>query len=271
MAILFSGDFHAGEAGELPVITKRNLIQKYGKEMFLRIKWHIILGDGGFMWHDNQRRDSFNYKVLNFRPFPVFCVVGNHEPILGMTDLYEADVGIGETVYKINDNPFVAYLKRGKVYIIEGLKILVLGGALSGDIEYRKESKSWWKNEYWTEKEKQDVFKLIEANNKFDLVISHTGPDRVNRKLFECIRGEEDNKFKDDVAFLNENIDKKIFFHEWWCGHFHHNRFYHNKETNRGYQYLYKMTKIVEKTDNEIVIYSENTGNNDGIRKYKCT
>jgi len=26
MAILFSGDFHAGEAGELSVITKRNLI-----------------------------------------------------------------------------------------------------------------------------------------------------------------------------------------------------------------------------------------------------
>ena len=270
MAILISGDFHAGAAGELSAITKRSLIQKYGEEMYSRIKCHIILGDGGFMWPNNQNTDRFNYKALKIRPFPVFCVMGNHDPVLGMNDLEETDAGIGEKVIKINDNPFVAYLKRGKIYNIEGLKILVLGGALSTDKADRIEGKSWWRKEYWTEDEKQYVLTLINAENKFDFVFSHTGPDRINRKLFECINGEESGKFKDEVAFLNDEIEKKIYFREWWCGHFHQNRFYCDAETKRGYQYLYKMTKIVEKNDDEIVIYSENTGNNDGIRKYIC-
>jgi hypothetical protein len=43
----------------------------------------------------------------------------------------EVDIGIGETVYQINAEPFVAYLKRGKVYTIDGIWFLVLGGALS--------------------------------------------------------------------------------------------------------------------------------------------
>jgi hypothetical protein len=271
MAILFSGDFHAGELGELSVITKRKLIQKYGKEMFSRIKYHIILGDGGFMWPNNQKTDRFHYKVLSARLFPIFCVIGNHEPILGMTNLTEVDVGIGEKVYQINDNPFVAYLKRGEIYNIDGLKILVLGGALSTDKDDRREGKSWWRKEYWTEDEKQYVLTLIKTENKFDLVISHTGPDRINRKLFESIMGEESKKFKDEVAFLNDKIGKEIYFREWWCGHFHQNLYYVDKQKNRGYQYLYKMTKIVEKQNNEIVIYSENAWGNDGIRKYKCT
>jgi len=68
------------------------------------------------MWPDNQKTDEYNYKVLAGRPFPVLCVIGNHEPILGISGIPETDIGIGETVYQIRDIPFVAYLKRGKVY-----------------------------------------------------------------------------------------------------------------------------------------------------------
>jgi hypothetical protein len=259
MSILFSGDFHAGVAGELSAITKRSLIKKYGEEMYSRIKYHIILGDGGFMWPNNQNGDRFNYKALKIRPFPIFCVMGNHEPVLGMNDLEETDAGIGEKVIKINDNPFVAYLKRGEIYNIEGLKILVLGGALSTDKEDRIEGKSWWRKEYWTEDEKQYILTLINAENKFDLVISHTGPDRINRTLFECIKGEGSMKFKDEVAFLNDKIDKRIYFREWWCGHFHQYRFYYDAEKKCGYQYLYKTTKIVEKKRMRLLFTAKNS------------
>jgi 3-oxoacid CoA-transferase subunit A len=268
MGILFSGDFHAGEVGELQVITRKSLIQKYGNEMFSRIKYHIILGDGGFMWQNNQNTDRVNYQMLNFRPFPILCVIGNHEPILGMNDLEEVDIGIGEKVYKINDKPFTAYLKRGKAYNIEGLKILVLGGALSVDKKDRKAGKTWWEKEYWTEDEKKNVMRFIETENEFDFVISHTGPDSINRGLFESIEGETSKKFNDEVAFLNDMIEKKISFREWWCGHWHQNLFHYDTEKNRGYQYLYKMTKIIERNNDGIVIYSENTNNKDNIRKY---
>ena len=85
------------------------------------------------MWPHNKERDIHNYAALAERPFPVLCVIGNHEPIYGMKNIPEADIGLGEAVYQINAEPFVAYFKRGKIYTIDGIKFSVLGGALSID------------------------------------------------------------------------------------------------------------------------------------------
>jgi len=256
MSILFSGDFHASAVNELSSITKNALLKKYGREKYDSINYHIILGDGGFMWPGNRNTDLFNYKVLARRPFPVLCVIGNHEPILGMSGVPETDIGIGETVYQINGVPFTAYLKRGKVYSIDGIKFLVLGGALSVDRALRKSNKSWWEKEYWTEQEKHDVLKLLDTDNVFDCVISHTGPHHINRHLFECIEQSKE-KFLDDTAFLNDEVFNKIKFNEWWCGHWHQNRYYFDRETKHGYQYLYKATKILEKTNYGLTVHNE--------------
>ena len=257
MSILFSGDFHAGEDNELRYITKTTLVKKYRKEKFNKINYHIILGDGGFLWPGNHKTDLYNYKTLAYRPFPVLCVVGNHEPILGMRDLPEVDIGIGETVYQIQAEPFVAYLKRGKVYFIDGIKFLVLGGALSIDKSSRKPNISWWEREYWSEHEKEDVFRLLEIENTFDCVLSHTGPQHINYKLFGGGTLVYSSKFKDEVALLNDEIHKRINFIEWWNGHWHRNSYYFNEETGHGYQYLYKSTKILEKIDNKLVVHNK--------------
>ena len=257
MSILFSGDFHANASNELSHITKNNLVKKYKKERFNDIRYHVILGDGAFLWPNNYKTDRFNYKVLAFRPFPVLCVLGNHEPIYGMSNIPEVDIGLGETVYQIQAVPFVAYLKRGKVYTIDGIKFLVLGGALSVDKSYRTQGITWWEKEYWSQEEKNDLFKLLESENTFDFVLSHTGPDHINMKLFEYRLSSFSGEMNDAVAFMNDDIHEKIKFKEWWCGHFHQNLYYYDSESNRGYQYLYKFTKILEKIDNKIVIYNE--------------
>jgi len=256
MSILFSGDFHASVVNELSSITKNVLLKKYGREKYDGIKYHIILGDGGFMWPGNRKTDLFNYKVLAHRPFPVLCVIGNHEPILGMNDVPETDIGIGETVYQINKVPFTAYLKRGKVYTIDGIKILVLGGALSVDKASRKPNVSWWEKEYWTEQEERNLFKLLETENAFDCVISHTGPHHINKLLFERITHSKE-KFIDEVALLNDEVFRQINFREWWCGHWHKNIYYFDPETKHGYQYLYKATKILEKTNYGLGVHNE--------------
>ena len=257
MSILFSGDFHANACNELHSITKKTLIKKYGQKIFDSIRYHIILGDGGFMWEGSHRTDLFNYKSLSFRPFPVLCVLGNHDPILGMNDLTEVDIGIGETVYKINNNPFTAYLKRGKIYIIDGIKFLVLGGALSIDKNERKPNIEWWEQEYWNKQEEKDLFKLLETENTFDFVLSHTGPHHINKLLFERLLTSDSKKFHDEVALFNDEVHNKIKFKEWWCGHFHQDTYYFDKKTNLGYQYLYKTTKILERKEENIEIINE--------------
>ena len=255
MSIIFSGDFHANEVHELSTITKRALAKKYRQEKYDDIRYHIILGDGGFMWPGNRKTDMFNYEVLAYRHFPVLCVIGNHEPILGMSDVPETDIGIGETVYQINAAPFVAYLKRGKVYTIDGFKFLILGGALSVDKDERK-SNEWWEKEYWTDEEKYNLFKLLEYEKTFDCVLSHTGPNRINKLLFN----NPEYSFRlmhDEVARLNDQIDRQIHYSEWWCGHWHRDIYYYDANSNQGYQYLYRNTKILDRVENRIIVYNE--------------
>ena len=245
MSVLLSGDFHGNARGELSILTKKYLRSKYGEEKYREICCHIILGDGGFLWPGNKRTDAYNYRVFGVRPFPVLSVIGNHEPMLGMK-LPEADIGAGEAVYLVNKKPLIAYLKRGRVYRIDGFKFLVLGGALSIDREYRVPNESWWEKEYWAEEEKERLFELLAQDGAFDYVLSHTGPDRVNRELFAPFFPGS-LKFSDEVAAMNETVDSMISCRGWFCGHWHLDTVYEDKGKRRRYHYLYEDVELLDK------------------------
>jgi len=253
MSILISGDFHANADRELPLITQEALVKKYGQAQYDAIKYHIILGDGGFLWPGGEVNELKNYQTLSQRPFPILCVMGNHDPVLGRADLPEIDMGIGEKVIVVNkETPFVAYLKRGKVYTIENTTFLVLGGALSIDKQFRKPGKSWWKQEYWSEEEKNNLFHMLKKTNNFDYVLSHTGPSRINQTINPFYRPGRTPIFFDEVAALNEQIDGKITCKQWFCGHWHLDKFYFDQNMQRGYQYLYRTTAVLK--GEEIVV-----------------
>jgi hypothetical protein len=173
-----------------------------------------------------------------------------------MDNLPEIDIGLGETDWQVHPDPFVAYFKRGKVYTIDGFRFLALGGALSIDRAYRTRGLSWWPKEYWPEQEKEDVLELLETENNFDFVLSHTGPCRINRRLFGY-QSPYSRKFQDEVAFLNDKIDFRIQCCGWWCGHWHKDICHCEPKTNRSYQYLYKSTKLLYRENGKIVIDNE--------------
>lgn len=253
MAILFSGDFHANAVSELSSITKELLLEQYTAEIYNEIKYHIILGDGGFLWPGNRAGDIANYKELSSRPFPVLCVIGNHEPVLGHSGLPEIDIGIGEKVIVVNESePLVAYLKRGKVYNIDKRRFLVMGGALSIDKEYRRPNISWWEKEYWTSAEKKEFLGLLERENDFDYVLSHTGPSRINATVFTSLQYSHMPKFFDEVAALNEKTDGLIKCRQWFCGHWHQDEYYYDKTLERSYLYLYRKTAVLK--DDDIIL-----------------
>jgi len=246
MSILISGDFHGNEDYELLLITQETLVKKYGQAQYDTIKYHVILGDGGFLWPGNQVKEFLNYIELSKRPFPILCVFGNHDPVLGRSDLPEIDIGIGEKVIVVNkEKPFLAYLKRGKMYTIENHTFLALGGALSIDKEFRKPNLSWWKQEYWSETEKNNLFHILKNNNVFDYVLSHTGPSRVNEIINPLHRSGRMPIFFDEVAALNERIDGKMTCKQWFCGHWHKDSYYYDQNLKRGYQYLYRATALI--------------------------
>jgi len=246
VSILISGDFHADVAGELYCVNKKTLKRKYGHEKYGGINYHIILGDGGFMWPDNEVNELKYYQVLAKRSFPILCVMGNHDPVLGCSDLPEIDIGIREKIIVVNkENPLVAYLKRGRVYTIENNTFLVLGGALSIDKEIRKLKKAWWKEEYWSEKDKNDLFDMLKTNTHFDYVLSHTGPSRINQTINPLRPIGRMPLFHDEVAALNERIDGIITCKQWFCGHMHRDSYFYDTNMQRSYQYLYRTTVLL--------------------------
>ena len=246
MAILFSGDFHANAKGEMKYISENTLLEKYKEHLYKKINYHIILGDAGFLWPGNEKSEKLNYIELAKRPFPVLYVVGNHDPVLGRSDLPEVDIGIGEKAVLVKkENPFIAYLKRGKIYNIENHKFLVLGGALSIDKVYRRPGLSWWEQEYWNDDEKTVVSRLLENEKDFDYVLSHTGPSRINRAI-NNVDIAYTPKFKDEVSALNEIIDEKITCKQWFCGHWHKDVYYYDENREKGYQYLYRQTALLD-------------------------
>jgi hypothetical protein len=170
-----------------------------------------------------------------------------------MSDIPEADIGIGEKVMVVKkEEPFTAYLKRGRIYTIENKRFLVLGGALSIDKDMRRPGISWWENEYWSEDEKNSLFSLLEKNKNFDYVIAHTGPRGINRTVNKLPVFDVNPKFHDKVAVFNEEIDKIIKCKQWFCGHWHVDKYYYDKNAKKGYQYLYKKTALM--TDDEILV-----------------
>jgi hypothetical protein len=244
MSILLSGDFHGNANKELDILTAESLRSKFNDEQYEHISFHIILGDGGFFWPGCEKNDAHNYRVLGERPFPVLSVIGNHEPMLGMS-LPELDIGIGETVYLVNQEPLVAYLKRGKVYHIDGFKFLVLGGARSIDKPYRTPGKTWWEREYWSAEEQDALLELLIADHDFDYVLSHTGPNSVNVCLFADFYAGS-RKFSDEVADLNDLVDAEINCKGWFCGHWHDDRIFTDQDKQRTYQYLYRDVKLLK-------------------------
>ena len=255
MSILFSGDLHASFRNELKYISKREILNLYQKELYDSIQYHIILGDTGLGRPWNNNADKEIYKALNHRPFPILCVVGDDDPLYEMQKYEEVDIGIGEKVLKIHEKPFIAYLVKGKVYYIEGIKFLVLGGAKSYQNNSHGKNNSFnAEKSYWSEKEKNDLYLLLENNSTFDLVLSHTGSNFSNSWCFGRKRNLKVDLY-DEVSYLNHEIEKRIRTREWFCGHFHYDAFFFDEETDIGYEYFYRRSLLLSKESNKIVQY----------------
>jgi O-methyltransferase involved in polyketide biosynthesis len=87
----------------------------------------------------------------------------------------------------------------------------------------------------------------FDAESNFDFVLAHTGPNSINKKVFQHEAPSMD-KFFDKVADLNDTIDDMISCRQWWCGHWHRDKYYYNEHKKRGYQYLYYDTMILDES-----------------------
>lgn len=202
MVVGITGDTHGG--------LYFSQIYKAKKEGVTHL---IVCGDFGYIWDGNYKEQK-RLDYLNKIGIQVLFIDGNHENHVLLNE-YPISEMYGGRVHKIREN--IIHLIRGEVYDLNGCKYFVFGGANSTDIEYRKEGKSWWREEKPSDKDRYNAYKnLMKHNCKVDYVITHTCYPLALNYVGGDIR-------VDDVSDYLNFIRHQIEFKYWFFGHMHIN------------------------------------------------
>jgi len=227
------GDIHS------PIDIKK-LSTKIWKEQKELNKNDILinLGDFGGFWypenHSKYKKDLYWLKWLCKKSFTFTFLDGNHENHKMLNELSITEKWGGKVGYfEIDNNNKIYYLKRGEIYIINGFKILIIGGAESGDKDSRTIDKDWWEEELLSDKDKENVWNNLKKHNfKVDYILSHTCPKSFANEIYlsECgnnvykfYNNEERflKKLQDPTVSFLEEVFQKTTFKEWHFGHWH--------------------------------------------------
>ena len=199
----------------------------------------IICGDFGGVWNGTSYQ-RYWLDWLAAKPWTTLFVDGNHENY-DLLATYPVSQWQGGKVQLIRPN--VIHLMRGQVFIIDGLRFFVMGGAASHDVSsgilelddpnfyekrrrldrakalYRVNHLSWWKEELPSREEYAEGLKNLEAvGNRVDVILSHCAPSSVQ----DVLSGGRYQK--DALTDYLEMIRERCSFRHWFFGHYHEDR-----------------------------------------------
>ena len=215
--MILTGDLHASPK-ELQFLRPEYLKEKYGSKCENTIIF--ILGDGGFLWHEDPYSD-FNSELIGtldtwLKELNSTCIVvpGNHENykrIYSLPKVHLKGKNFEGDFREISH--YIKYTERYGEYIFEGKTVLVLGGARSLDKIYRHEGE-WFPDETFSSEEKDRIISFIK-DNEYDYVLAHTCPDYIVRQIFE------ENHYRDSNSEFFDKVMNFISPKTWYFGHFH--------------------------------------------------
>lgn len=122
--------------------------------------------------------------------------------------------------------------------IYRHIKTLILPGAYSVDKYYRLQTGcSWNPDEQLTEDERDNLLYLVENDDYYDIVVSHTYPRNLEPKIeYLFMSGLDQNLIDKTTEDFLQKVSDKIEFTHWFFGHLHddkeldekHTLLYHN-------------------------------------------
>jgi len=181
----------------------------------------VILGDSGYNYYKNMK-DIVRKEMTEVLPITVFCIHGNHEERPYNIDTYVTKIWNNGIVYYEKEYPNLLFAKDGEVYTLNGKKCVVLGGAYSVDKEYRLlRGWNYFESELPTPEIMEHAEEMLSKNNwKVDYVFSHTCPLKYEpREWF--LDYVDQNKVDKTAEIWLEEIEEKLAYKKWYCGHFH--------------------------------------------------
>lgn len=185
----------------------------------------VILGDAGLNYYGNDHGDKGKKKRLNKYGVPIFCLHGNHEMRPESLSYYKESEWHGGKVYVEAGLPNLIFAKDGEIYDLEGMRLIVIGGAYSVDKYYRLERGiKWFDDEQPSEEIKRRVIEKLESIDwKIDIVLTHTCPAKYI-PIEAFLPGLDQNTVDRSTEDWLDDIEDKLKYQEWYCGHWHINK-----------------------------------------------
>ena len=127
------------------------------------------------------------------------------------------------------------------MYLINGKRILAIGGAASQDKSMRVQGISWWTEELWSKKEEDNAIDNLKLHNwEVDFVVAHTCPDFLGEHILsthydpEGFRGKSNDPVSKIFTTL---IEEGLTFKEWHFGHWHEDEIYKQFQKDGKFSY----------------------------------
>ena len=221
--IYFTGDVHRKIEGLLERLDEKQIPNTSDQII-------VLLGDVCVNYKHNMY-DWFAKKILHDSGRTYFCIHGNHEMRPENIEKYKEQKWNGGIAYVENEFPNLIFAKDGEVYDLEGMKILVLGGAYSVDKPYRLEMGwNWFPDEQIRPERREEILSCVKELKEVDLVLSHTCPEQWQpTDLF--LPGLDQSAVDKSMEKWLSEVERNLDYKHWLFGHFHANRKINEKAT----------------------------------------
>jgi 3-oxoacid CoA-transferase subunit A len=216
MKFLITGDTHRSET-----IDRIQQMKQAYPNQGLAI---IILGDSGINYcldeyDEDHKRQLQKLNVL------IYLVRGNHEqrPELVPNMARFSDPIVGGQVYTEPEFPEIRYFIDGETYNIHDKSILVLGGAYSGDKNYRLATGRRWFDQEQLSIDERNQIAAQHSGQYFDFILSHTCPYSM-RPIDRFLSFIDQSTVDNSMEVWLEEMRYNITYHTWVWGHYHDDR-----------------------------------------------
>lgn len=208
--VYFTGDIH-GSPFKLQVFSR--YMELTEKDTI------VILGDVGANYYGGKRDKQFKEQIAKLAP-TIFCIHGNHEQRPANIPSYKAKEWNDGPVWYEEEYPNLLFARDGNIYVIDGVRYLVIGGAFSVDKNYRlSRGYGWWADEQPSEEIKARVGRRV-ANSGLDVILSHTCPFKYEpREAF--LPGIDQSEVDSSTEEWLDTIEESVDYKAWFCGHWH--------------------------------------------------
>lgn len=208
--VYFTGDIH-GSPFKLQVFCR--YMELTEKDTI------VILGDVGANYYGGKRDKQFKEQIAKLAP-TIFCIHGNHEQRPANIPSYKAKEWNDGPVWYEEEYPNLLFARDGNIYVIYGVRYLVIGGAFSVDKNYRlSRGYGWWADEQPSEEIKARVGRRV-ANSGLDVILSHTCPFKYEpREAF--LPGIDQSEVDSSTEEWLDTIEESVDYKAWFCGHWH--------------------------------------------------